>query len=784
MTTYDKHRSVLTQGKKPTLWDDVRSWFGQNTWDTTLPDVGPQVQQGLLNLAKDMTPVQGPYRSAGRAGEEFDNAVRQAKSGDYPGALASGIWSGLEATDAVLPAIPLLGFAGEIATSPIDVARSIKNAGKKKKKVKNKSVAKTFEGVDNYDEAMKIAQRGDHLKRDKTGKYIGAPFDETGNYRSVTSPQGLSSMRKEVDKQVEEGIFNYDWYDRARDTALKIAPNSPIMQKLFSRGTASYSPQATPPMEMENFIRQHNARVISGEKIRPRTQSQADKLDEIYTTDPITGKVTYKPDDLKLGEKTGPYADAKDPTISDDDLYKTANDIWHGRVFGYSGQSGTQFDRGFTPQEHGFLTGENLLASDRATKTLNTALPMTPRRMQASTWGAVRLRQLIDEGRERVANATKKQKDWDKDKRPKTSKKDGGKGSRPTIPKMPTVDQLIAKASAGFDQAMPRLKANETYEYITGENVGHLAGLNKLPEGVRKDYSEQMQGAIGNRDPYYEGFQMFQDDVIPIQGQYMNSAGVMEKNPGFSARPLTGLTPSKLGGFNKKGEPKLGGPEMDSTSQEALDFTATVRSILNAQEAGGYHKFTPATSSMKGFEKTGGRIEAEGETLSRIHQKLSDEGIDVVNVGDAIQFGKFDDSIDGTDIQKIVKNVLKKEGGDFTYTPGRFESGYRPTMFSEEGAGTATKNLVSELEKPGLLNIGKRLDSTKLRSALLKQNKIDQEFSEKYNLPLRKDLIKLRRLIADRGFENLPAEVKKLAYQGLPVLLPGGLALSAYESQD
>ncbi|MGA0224014.1 MAG: hypothetical protein ACO3N0_06550, partial [bacterium] len=159
-------------------------------------------------------------------------------------------------------------------------------------------------------------------------------------------------------------------------------------------------------------------------------------------------------------------------------------------------------------------------------------------------------------------------------------------------------------------------------------------------------------------------------------------------------------------------------------------------------------------------------------------------GLDVVNVGDAIQFGKFDGDLDGTEVQKIVKKVLKGEEGNFNYVPGRFESGYRPTMFSEEGAGTATKNLVSELEKPGLLNIGQRLDQGKLRSALLEQNKIDREFAKKYDLPIREDIMKLRQLIADRGFQNLPEEVRKIAYQGLPVLLPGGLALSAYESQD
>ena len=124
MTTYDRNRSVLTQGRAPTIWDDITDWMSANTWNTTLPqDAGPAVQQGLIGLAKDMTPVEGQRRSAIRSGQEWDKAQQQFREGQYPQAAASTIWSGLEATDAALPA---LGLMGTLASAPIDAARSLK----------------------------------------------------------------------------------------------------------------------------------------------------------------------------------------------------------------------------------------------------------------------------------------------------------------------------------------------------------------------------------------------------------------------------------------------------------------------------------------------------------------------------------------------------------------------------------------------------------------------------------------------------------------------------------
>jgi len=100
--------------------------MGANTWNTTLPqDAGPAVQQGLVGLAKDMTPVEGQRRSALRSAQEWENAQQQFQEGQYPEAAASTIWSGLESADAALPA---LGALGTLASAPIDVARLAKNA--------------------------------------------------------------------------------------------------------------------------------------------------------------------------------------------------------------------------------------------------------------------------------------------------------------------------------------------------------------------------------------------------------------------------------------------------------------------------------------------------------------------------------------------------------------------------------------------------------------------------------------------------------------------------------
>lgn len=629
-----------------------------------------------------------------------------------------------------------------------------------------KAVGNIFDEVDEYDVAKKIAERGGHLKRDASGQYVGAP-------RDVDSPQSLGRMRANVDRKVEEGSYNADWYDRARDAYKDVTGYDPATQgyglasdearqaSLFSRGGAAYSPQASPAAETNAFLKQYNNKVLLGEDVAPRTGAQAKNVDEAFKFNAETGRYEFDPMKVTLGKKTGPYSDAKDPTIADEDLYKTANDIWHGRVFGYKDPDGSAFSRGFTPQEHGFLTGENVLASERATSKgvpvgqYGDSLEWTPRRAQAATWGAERFAQARADNLAAIKKAEKDFAKWQKaDKKTR--------GPKPKIPAYISDDELRAYASGGIDDVMPRHSANETYEYVTGQNVGHLSGLNAADDATRANYSTSMSNIYGNRDPYYSSLQMYQKPQLDTVGEYMNSAGVVEVNPGRTARPLVELDNAPTGG-----------PQLGAASREALDDVAFTRSVVNAQEAGAWNKFTPANKSAKTSEKTGSRITGDADELSSIKSVLEENGLDVINVGDALHVGNFAGDLDGKTIQKLVTESVSKSGAKVRAQPGRFESGYQEVPWGAEGSGQVTEELAKRIDQSEVQNFGQRLDTGDLPNILSEQNKIDQAFSEANNMPLRQDLLKLRGLLADPnvGFRGISDYIKKYGSRGLPAFV-------------
>ena len=85
------------------------------------------------------------------------------------------------------------------------------------------------------DEAIEAATRGVHLKRDKTGQYIGAP-------RGVNTPAKLNALRESYDRQLEEAALGADWYNRARQGNIEVTgdPTAPSnLQPNIPRATWS-----------------------------------------------------------------------------------------------------------------------------------------------------------------------------------------------------------------------------------------------------------------------------------------------------------------------------------------------------------------------------------------------------------------------------------------------------------------------------------------------------------------------------------------------------------------
>lgn len=811
------------------------------------PQLAQYDPQGGWNTAKYLAGRAAAFTGPGGVADAFGylgepSVAELARRGDYTGA-------GLTALGAV-PVLGLLGKAGlgaKLAMASVPMAgkgiRSAKNlsraeiAAEKKAKIaaaieksrteaaasdggivasveaapeavnkaskrnqKKGAVADVFADVSDYDEAKRLANRGAHLKQDKTGAYIGAPAD-------VNSPARLGQMRGNVDNKVEAGAFNADWYDRARDIYSQASGYDPAtmgyghnsgpegaMASLFSRGGAAYSPQAAPSYETNGFLRQHNNKVVLGRDVRPKTQAQADRVAAGYEENPYTGGFDFYPERVSLGKKTGPYADAKDPTIPDESLYKTANDIWHGRVFGYTNTDGTHFDRAFTPQEHGFLTGENVLASERAT---NKHVPIgighnsspssqwTPRRMQAATWGAEREAQAFADQNYALNKYDRDLVAW------QNAPKDA-RGPRPTAPVVKTPEEIRNYAKYGIDDSFANHPANATYEYVTGENTGHLKGLLGADEPIRQEYTDRLADLYGSRDPYYEMLQMYQLPQLRTMGEYTNSKGVLERQPGMTARPLAEIEPSTI--VNSKGKETRGGPQIGEASSEALKFTEFLRSVVNAQEAGAAHKFTPANSSSKPFEKTGLRVEGAADQLDAAKKALEAQGLNAVNVGDALHVGLFPDQngklmlggqeADGRHVQAAVQKAMGANpqlANGLKTTAGRFESFYEPVPWG--GEGDVTNELISRLQSAPLHNYAQRYDASKLPGLLGPQTAIDREFSATHGFEENPRVYKLRGLLADPkvGLSGLPAYVKKYGTAGLPAIamspfLPGLLS--------
>jgi hypothetical protein len=665
----------------------------------------------------------------------------------------------------------------------------------------DESIATLFDGK-NAAEADVLARASAHLKQNpNTGQYIGAP-------RGVDSPGKLGAMRRKVDQKVEDGQFNATWYDRARNTAEDVSgfrqgmdPMSEEgrMASLFARGGAAYSPQASPANEINSFLRQHNAKVLTGQDVRARMDDQMANVARAYEIDPFTGQATFRPERIELGNKTGPYADAKDPTIPEDELYKTANDLWHGRVFGYKGDATNPdvlFDRGFTPQEHGFLTGENLLMADRATAKglvppgAAADYKWTPRSGQAATWGAVRLEKMV---KEQNAALAKYEKDLAKYEKAKAG---GKKASKPSKPQVKSIEQMKKEAAGGIDDAANANTAAITAEFAPGSTSGMFQGFGNVPADVQEQFARQSLEQRGQYNPVVRSMSMFQRPIRTVQGEWVdNATGAVERNLTDVSRPLVDKRPSVLG-TTKKGDPKTGGMQMSEQSRGALEFASAIEGVTRGQQGVGMGAFTPANSSFSAAEKTGARITGSAESLAKAKEALSSAGLDVMDYGDGgLLVGRYapgsasgaswNDAVDGKEIQDKIKKAIVKLDGDFEITPGRLESGLMTVPWGAEGSGQVARFLDEQLSRPDIGWAAPRLDAAGVPELIARQQNVGQELLGSYGVGNRADVQKLMDLLSGSGggFQNFQRYVRENGFQGLPILALMAGAAAARQQQ-
>jgi hypothetical protein len=677
---------------------------------------------------------------------------------------------------------------------------------------KRKSVANTFEGVTDYDVAMDLAREGQHLKQGKGGQYAGAPRDVSGTGENLTvdSPEALELMRANLDQKAQEGLFNASWYDRSRGTGAdlsgfdltdyspeNLATPEAKMASLFARGTAAYSPQYTPLSEVNAFAKQHNAKVVLGEDAIPKTRSQATNVDRAYTLDNLSGRYSFDPTAITLGKKTGPYADAKDPTIDPKNLYKTANDLWHGRVVGYSQPDNKDFNRAFTPQEHGFLIGENLLAADRANAAGLTPsgyapgeYSWTPRSVQAATWGAQRIENAADNQAKALAvfDADKAAYDndfavWESNGKPK--------GQKPKAPKAPstmTPEEMEQYAQYGIDDAVNENLASMTSEYMPGFGVKQAPELFQ-DNDLASEFSDVMAEATGSYDPTLRALQTYSLPTQEIPGGYMNSAGVFEENKGYNS-PLLGSTYNPLrqdvepGPYKGDLGTKKVGPQMDEATQKALTLASMMNATRHAQEGTGANMFIPERSTHRNTQLNAAQIEGARPSLEQaIASMRGVQGLDVVDMGDVARVTQFpgsDTPLTPVEIQRAIQSALVPD--DVKVRRGRVDSASYWPNYGPEGSGQMTESLLSDIDALNIPNVYDRLNTPDFVDTVRRENAAREAFFAKYGLTSRPDLKKFTDLLAQEGPKSIRDFVAKHGSKGLPAIL-GGMMLP-YLSED
>ena len=432
---------------------------------------------------------------------------------------------------------------------------------------------------DQGDEAvLRAARAGKHLK--PTGKgYIGAP-------RTVTSPQGLGAMRRDIDADFSDAVDAVrladperlgTWYDRAKKGIAESVEPYQLDRALEQHGV--YSAGVSPESELTFALKHLNSRVAGKPEMAYRGAGMRN-LDEAVAED--------RP--AKMGFKIGEYAEKNDPRVPNEGLFGV-NDFRRAQGMGYTDPEGNPWKAGVSDTMHPFMDAETALQVDRANAAgTGGRTDWKGPHIQEVPW-------VYGKAQDQYGRGVK---------------------GRYAGDELEGIKQSIVDANNTARDYMYKHAASATHEAIPGAGLGHVRqALDMTPE-EKLAYGRQGRWDIpvpeaalnefpevgaGNRDAIYSAMGYRQLPSREAEGLYINSLGGVETNPMTIARPLMDFP---TGG---------GGGRMADESSKMMDTAEQFRALMDAQEAGAYN--LPNTmDSVKG--KNAMVLDTRGLTPDRL----------------------------------------------------------------------------------------------------------------------------------------------------------------------
>lgn len=602
-------------------------------------------------------------------------------------------------------------------------------------------------------EARAAARAGAHLERGSSGRYTGAPA-------KVTSPQALTAMRGGIDKAVEGGAFGADWYERARK-AISESSSSPEQADKLSKMLALYSPQATPDINMGHAVKQINDIALHGEqsKAKPFYGRQAEK-----------GRAIMAGESPELGPKVGVYEEHINPLKADESKVRGVNDIWMGRAYGYGGN---EFKTGFGDAQHSFMTGENLLAAERA-KTkglLPEGTDPNVGNVQAAAWVGKRYNEL--KGQKGNANLIK------------ALQKSGDTEGLSTLDK-----KLRTNAAQSYDTVLPKYTAAETYEEVPGRNTGHLSRAADLPFESKQALHDKLAWAgEGEHDPLYQALGMYDRPTTKGVGEFTETVKKPMLEPAVRD-PTTGeiyTGPSHAGALNNMPEAARRRFETDVGDWESGFKHNPKGDWLTREQAGDAFRGTGGETNYfkEGFnaEEHHGKLASEDlwEHNPKVDVQVTDKNpnatahplvsyakggltkLDPASESLMNQTNAFRSTMDAQAAgawHALPTEAARAGSGAPWERPGAVGN-YQELPWGKEKSGQVTDWLLGKVEP----KVGEKLTSSqRVREALLRKNVEESKFKQENPFSVgapREDLQRLRGMISEHGLEGVRALVRK-----------------------
>jgi hypothetical protein len=612
-------------------------------------------------------------------------------------------------------------------------------------------------------DAARVAANEPHLIRTADSGYVGAPD-------WVRAPEDLAKLRADLDELIDAGGPYRGWYQRTRDFIREVSGGDPYRERHISQGLGVTSPQASPDTNLNfqaqaitayergqpaeivrtgNTARAYNEGRAAIEADAANVARQAGGQPSIGDNRPPIGEriVDEEPPQMRLGRKTGVYAQQIDPSAPW--APTGTNDTWMARAFGFRNPSGDAgpFAGSVTPQMHAFMDYETVLAVQRANAR---------RAGGFNDWNAANIQEVpwvVLGGRMN--------------------------SERLGIP----FEEAVQRMDRTYPDYAGNYSAYLPHEQVPGRSTGVLPGLLDPEQGdAREAFSRAAtwRTRTGN-DALLQDIGLMNRYTQEAPGIYRNSEGVLERNP---TEVATAIVPNVELPHSGRGAAPRG---VDPRAGETLTGVQAVRGLVDAQEGSPWYYIQapdPQGVGRGGGAQNNFRVDlgrqptrAEADALQAIAER---EGFSFSNSRDGAAFLNFGD-MDNAQAGRAMKRLqteISAINPRARVSRGRRDGDYvdlsEELSVENQGQGRATQKALSYVDAmPGAA--GERLlDSPAIRQKAEQNLRRLVEYGGQGQRP---DYERMLNILSVGGLRGLRDFVRRNGPAGLPATLLTALGL-------